>query len=174
MTRLAMKPVATTVVVAVLAGFAPFATAQQVAGVFSQGRTHFVVTAGSGSAFDETYLVLGLGVSYYLIDGLSVGLNYENWSGGDPTMYKITPSAQYVFHQVKPVKPYVGAFYRRTSIDGLPDVDSWGGRAGVYLAAGRNLYLGAGLVYESYLDCTKSVYRSCDSTYGEVTFTIAF
>ena len=154
--------------------FASSADAQQVAGAFSQGRTHFVVTAGSGSAFDETYFVLGIGVSYYLIDGLSVGLNYENWSGGDPGIYKITPSVQYVFHQMQTVKPYAGAFWRRTSIDGLDDLDSVGGRAGAYLAAGRNMYIGAGLVYESYLDCEKSVYRSCSSTYGEVTFTVAF
>ena len=154
--------------------FAPVAGAQQVAGAFSQGRTHFVVTAGSGSAFDETYFVLGVGVSYYLIDGLSVGLNYENWSGGDPGIYKITPSVQYVFHQMQAVKPYAGAFWRRTSIDGLADLDSVGGRAGAYIAAGRNLYVGAGLVYESYLDCETSVYRSCSSTYGEVTFTVAF
>jgi hypothetical protein len=166
--------VATALVLASIAGFAPCVAAQQVAGAFSQGRTHLVVTAGSGSAFDETYFVLGLGVSYYLINGLSVGLNYESWSGGDPTMYKITPSVQYVFHQMQAVKPYVGAFYRRTSVDGLPDLDSWGGRAGVYLSAGRNFYIGAGLVYESYLDCTKSVYRSCDSTYGEASFTVAF
>jgi hypothetical protein len=30
------------------------------------------------------------------------------------------------------------------------------------------------VVYESYLDCNETVYRSCDSTYGEVSFTIAF
>jgi hypothetical protein len=31
-----------------------------------------------------------------------------------------------------------------------------------------------GGVYESYLDCEKSTYRECDSTYAEVTVTIAF
>jgi hypothetical protein len=30
------------------------------------------------------------------------------------------------------VKRYVGAFYGRTSIDGLDDLDSVGGRAGAY------------------------------------------
>jgi hypothetical protein len=169
-----MKKMSIALVLASIAGFASSAAAQQVAGAFSKGRTHLAVTAGSGSAFDDTYFILGVGVSYYLIDGLNVGLSYENWSGGDPGMYKITPSVQYVFHQPQAVKPYVGAFYRRTSIDGLADLDSYGGRAGVYLSAGRNLYIGAGLVYESYLDCTKSVYRSCDSTYGEATFTVAF
>jgi hypothetical protein len=161
---------------AVVAAFAspPPANAADVAGVFSQGRTHFVVSGGTGYAFDETYLVLGLGVSYYVIDGLNVGLTIESWSGSDPRLVKVTPSAQYVFHRVPVLKPYVGGFYRRTYVEGRSDLDSFGGRAGVYLEAGRNAYLGVGAVYESYADCSSSVYRSCSSTYPEVSFTVAF
>jgi hypothetical protein len=150
------------------------ARAADVAGVFSSGRTHFVITGGTGYAFDESYLVLGAGVSYYVIDGLNVGLFIESWSGSDPTLTKLTPSAQYVFYQVPVLKPYIGAFYRRTYVSGLSDINSVGGRAGVYLQAGRNAYLGAGAVYESYLDCNKTVYRSCTDTYPELSFTIAF
>jgi hypothetical protein len=150
------------------------ATAQTVAGAFSRGQTHFVLTASTGYAFDESYLVLGLGATYYLIDGLGVGLHIESWSGSDPSMTKLTASSQYVFHQMRTVKPYLGAFYRRTDINGLPDLDSVGGRAGVYLQAGPHAHIGLGGVYESYLDCEKSTYRSCDSTYAEVTVTIAF
>jgi hypothetical protein len=149
------------------------ATAQSVAGAFGKGRTHFILTASSGYAFDESYFVLGLGVSYYLLDGLSAGVHVESWSGGDPSMTKLTGSLQYVFHRIQ-VKPYVGAFYRRTDIESLPDLDSVGARAGVYVEAGRNGYIGLGGVYESYLDCNKGTYRECDSTYAEVTFTLAF
>jgi hypothetical protein len=145
-----------------------------VASGFSQGRTHFVVTAGSGSAFGEDYVVLGVGATYYLLDGLGAGLHYEYWSGGDPDLSKLTASVQYVFHQVRPVKPYVGGFFRRTNVERLPDLDSVGARAGVYFNAGRNAYFGAGVVYESYLDCEKSTYRSCDDTYVEVSLTLAF
>ena len=150
------------------------ATAQTVAGAFSRGKTHFVLTASTGYAFDESYLVLGLGASYYLVDGLGVGLHIESWSGSDPSMTKYTASTQYVFHQMRTAKPYVGAFYRRTDVNGLPDLDSVGGRAGVYLQAGPHAYIGLGGVYESYLDCEKSTYRECDSAYAEVTVTIAF
>jgi outer membrane protein W len=160
-------------IVAALASTPP-ARAADVAGAFSKGRTHFVVSGGSGYAFDETYFVLGLGVSYYVIDGLNVGLLLESWSGSDPRLYKLTPSVQYVFHRVPVLKPYIGAFYRRTYVEGQSDINSTGGRAGVYLQAGRNAFLGAGVVYESYLDCSKSVYRSCTSTYPEVSFTVAF
>jgi opacity protein-like surface antigen len=150
------------------------AQSASVAGAFGKGRTHFLFTAGTGYAFDESYLVLGIGGSYYVMDGLNLGLHYEYWSGSDPKLSKLTQSIQYVFHQVPTVKPYVGAFYRRTYIDGLDDLDSAGARAGAYIQAGRNAYIGAGIVYESYIDCTEGVYRKCDSTYGELSFTIAF
>jgi len=150
------------------------ATAADVAGAFGQGRTHFIVSGGSGYAFNETYFVFGIGANYYLIDGLNVGLSLESWSGADPKMVKVTPSAQYVFYQIPKLKPYIGAFYRRTYVDGLPDINSAGGRAGVYLEAGRNAYIGAGAVYETYLDCNKVVYHSCSNTYGELSFTVAF
>ena len=161
---------------AAIATFAltPPATAAEVAGAFGQGKTQISVTGGNGYAFDESYLVIGVGVNYYLIDGLNLGLSVESWTGGDPGMYKITPSVQYVFYQIPRFKPYVGAFYRRTDIDGLPDIDSMGARAGVYMAVGNNSYVGLGAVYESYIDCDKSIYRSCSDTYPEVSFTIAF
>lgn len=168
-----------TMVLAVIAGvaFASSATAADVSGgvtsAFDKGRTHFAVTLGNGHAFDESYLVLGVGLSYYVIDGLNVGLSAESWSGSDPGIYKITPSVQYVFRNV-PLHPYIGAFYRRTYVEDLPDLDSAGARAGVYFAAGRRAYVGVGLVYESYIDCSKSVYRSCDEVYPEVSLTFAF
>ena len=168
------KLIASTIAAVAAFTFVLPAAAQQVAGTFSKGRTHFFITGGSGYAFDETYFVLGLGVSYYLLDGLSAGLAFESWSGSDPSMYKITPSLTYVFYQAQTVKPYVGAFYRRTNVDGLPDIDSAGGRAGGYFQAGRNTFIGFGVVYESYLDCSSSVYRKCDSTYPEFSITIAF
>jgi hypothetical protein len=148
--------------------------ASEVGGAFSQGRTSVLVTAGTGYAFDQSYFVLGLGVGYYVLDGLNVGLSVESWSGSNPGLYKVTPSVQYVFHQIPRLNPYVGAFYRRAYIDGLPDINSVGGRAGVYVGAGRNAYIGIGAVYESYTDCNKAIYRSCSEVYPEVSFTISF
>jgi hypothetical protein len=171
-----VKKTLAAAVAAAACTFALPAMAQSVGATsgFSKGRTHFVFTAGTGYAFDESYLVVGLGANYYVVDGLNLGLHWEYWTGSDPKMSKLTPSIQYVFHQMNPVKPYVGAFYRRTYLEQLEDLDSWGARAGVYLQAGRNSYVGAGVVYESYLDCNEGTYRKCDSTYGELSFTIAF
>ncbi len=156
-----------------LAAAAPV-EAQQAAGVFSKGRAHFFVTGGAGSAFDESYFVLGAGLTYYLFNGLGLGLGFESWSGADPGITKVTASAQYVFYQPQTVKPYAGGFYRRTYVDGLPDLNSLGARGGVYFQTGRNAYLGIGAVYETYQDCEESRYRKCDSTYPEVSFTVAF
>lgn len=167
------KPIVTALAACVAFVSMP-ATAADVAGVFAKGRTGFVVSGGTGYAFDQSYLVLGLGLTYYVIDGLNVGLFAESWSGNDPHFYKVTPSVQYVFYRVPAVKPYVGAFYRRTYFSSLPDINSAGGRAGAYIAAGRNAYIGGGVVYESYLDCNKSIYRSCSETYPEISFTVAF
>jgi len=152
----------------------PLANAQEVAGMFGKGRLHGIVTAGYGSAFGEDYAIFGAGVSYYLIDGLAIGGAFETWRGGDPTISKLTLSTQYVFYQVPKIKPYIGAFYRRTFITGLDDLDSYGGKAGAYLQLGRNAYVGLAAVYEAYADCTESRYRSCSDTYPEVTFTFAF
>jgi hypothetical protein len=148
--------------------------AAEVAGAFGKGKTQIAITGGSGYAFDESYLVLGLGVNYYLMDGLNVGLFLESWSGASPSMYNVTPSVQYVFYQVPVVKPYVGGFVRRSYIDGLPDIDSAGARAGVYIASGRNAFIGIGAVYESYIDCNKAIYVSCDDTYPELSLTFTF
>jgi hypothetical protein len=170
-----MHKTLTAAALAAVAAFAPApAAAADVAAAFGKGSTQVFVTAGSGYAFDQTYFVLGLGATYYLVDGLGLGLSLESWSGADPNLYKVTPSVQYVFRHVPVVKPYVGVFYRRTYVSGLSDLDSAGGRAGVYIAAGRNAYVGAGAVYEYYIDCNTAVYGSCSSTYPELSFTIAF
>ena len=144
------------------------------AGVFNRGNVHGSVIAGYGSAFNDDYAVFGLGVNYYVIDGLAVGGNIETWRGGEPSLTKLTLSTQYVFYQVPNLKPYLGAFYRRTYISGLDDLNSYGARAGAYLQLGRNAYLGLGGVYEAYADCNESRYRSCSDTYPEVSLTFAF
>jgi hypothetical protein len=142
--------------------------------MFGQGRTHFSLMVGNGYAFDNNYFVIGASASHYVLDGLGVGLSFENWSGGGPGITKYAPFAQYVFYQASSVQPYIGGFYRHTAIDGLPGINSVGGRAGIYIAAGSNAYVSAGFVHESYLDCQESVYRACSETYPDLSFTFGF
>ena len=145
-----------------------------VAGVFSKGRKHFAIYGGTGYAFNDDYLVLGISGHYYLTNGFNIGLAVETWTGGDPGITKLTPELGYVFYQVPTVKPYVGVFYRRAYIDNLPDLESTGARAGVWFASGNNVYIGVGGVYEKYLSCNETTYRSCDETYPELSITFAF
>ena len=138
------------------------------AGPFSRGRTRLSVVGGWGRAFDEDYFLLGVGAGYYLRNGLDVGLDFEAWLGSDPGIYKLSPGVRYVVYQGRSLKPYFGGFYRRTFIDGTDDFDSLGGRAGVYYAGRGGSYIGAGAVYESYLDCD----GSCSEVYPEFSFAV--
>lgn len=142
--------------------------------MFEQGRTHFSLEGGSGYAFDNSYLVVGVGVSHYVLDGLGVGLSVERWSGSDPGIVKYSPFVQYVFNRVSSVQPYVGGFFRHAVIGGLPSINSAGGRAGVHIAAGPDAYMSAGFVYESYLDCQRATYRTCAASYPEIGLIFGF
>jgi hypothetical protein len=150
------------------------ASASDGAGIFGQGRTNVSLVAGNGYAFNNSYLVIGASASYYVIDGLGVGLSLENWSGADPGITKYSPFVQYVIYQASVVQPYLGAFYRHSTISGQSSIDSVGGRAGFYFASGSNVYIGVGMVYESYNDCANAGYTSCSSTYPEITLAFGF
>jgi hypothetical protein len=155
--------------------FSPFQVqAADAAGIFGQGSTQFSLVAGSGYAFNNNYLVLGGGVSYYVLDRVGVGLSYENWSGSSPGINKISPSVQYVFPRLYSLQPYLGGFYRHSVISGLPSINSVGVRAGVYFAAGDRSLVGAGLAYESYLNCQTAIYNSCSEAYPEISFIFGF
>ena len=143
--------------------------------MFAQGRTQFSLMGGNGYAFGNNYFVIGASVSYYVLDGLGVGLSVEKWSRGNPGITKYSPFVQYVFYQSSSsIQPYVGAFYRHTIVDGLPDINSVGERAGINIIAGRNAYASFGFVQEVYLNCQETVYRSCSETYPDLGITFGF
>ena len=143
-------------------------------GMFEAGRSQFSLVAGNAYAFDNSYLVIGGSASYYVADGLGVGLSLERWSGDGPGITKYAPFVQYVLYQVPAVQPYVGAFYRHTAIADLPSLNSAGARAGVLIASGSNAFVSVGAVYESYMDCQESVYRVCSETHPEITLIFGF
>lgn len=140
---------------------------------FDQGSQSVAIIAGAGSAFGDDYLILGLGYGYYLIDGLALGVDAQFWLSGEPSITKVSPRITYVFTQPQTVKPYLGAFYRRTFVDGLDDLDSIGYRAGLNFMGQGNFYFGAGIVYEQYQDCNETVFSSCSDTYPEIVFSFS-
>ena len=143
-------------------------------GAYSKGHRNFSIGGGNGEAFNSRYFVMSASASYYAMDGLSVGASFENWSGGNHGITKIAPSVQYVFYEMLSVQPYIGGFYRHTTVSGLPNIESYGARVGINMASGSNAYISAGLVYESYVGCQQAIYSSCRSTYPDVNFNFGF
>ena len=144
---------------------------------FSKNSTSVGVILGSGSAFNDNYVILGVGVGYYVLNGLEIGLDVQHWFSGDPSITKVSPQIRYVFTQPKVIKPYVGAFYRRTYFGdfkgiAIDDQDSFGYRAGAYFSTNNRVYIGGGIVYEEYKDCDPSY--DCSTTYPEILFTVSF
>lgn len=144
---------------------------------FSKNSTSVGVVVGSGSAFNDNYIILGVGAGYYVVRGLELGIDVQHWFSGDPSITKVSPKITYVFTQPKVVKPYLGAFFRRTfygdykgiSID---DENSYGYRAGAYFTTDNRVFIGGGIVYEEYIDC--SALYDCSTTYPEIIFTVSF
>jgi hypothetical protein len=141
---------------------------------FIDGSMRLSVVVGNGHAFDQSYLIIGVGFGYFVAKDLELGLDAESWSGADPSITKISPAVRYVVPTNGAIRPYIGAFYRWTMIENLNDLSSLGGRAGIYFLSGRGSYFGAGVVYEKYLSCDESVYSSCSDTYPEIIFAFTF
>lgn len=153
----------------------PPAQPRQNAGMFSKGRKRVSVTGGWSHSLGEDYLLVGVGAGYFLANGLDVGVDFEGWFFGNPTVYKLSPRADYVMWKSPRMKPYVGGFFRRTFITGgAEDLNSLGGRAGVFYKGTRGGMVGAGAVYERYLNCDDTLYSSCDTFYPEIFFAVSF
>lgn len=144
---------------------------------FSKNSTSLGIVVGSGSAFNNNYLILGVGAGYYVTRGLELGMDVQRWFSGEPSITKVSPKVTYVFTQTKVIKPYVGAFYRRTYFGdfkgiSIDDQDSYGYRAGAYFTSNNRVYIGGGIVYEEYKDCDPTY--DCSTTYPEILITVSF
>ena len=122
-------------------------------GIFSVGHKNISVSAGTDTAYGNTYSVIGINAHYFIADYLSVGLSYTTWLGNDPSINQFTFPITYHLPIPGPFKPYVGGFYSRT-IRGedngydYSDYDSYGGRVGVSMQTGNGAYVSMGWVQE--------------------------
>ena len=143
------------------------------AGPFDKGNTLATFTLGSGQFFREDYIIIGAGIGYYVTDGIELGVDVNYWTGGDPSIYELTPKLTYVYDNSTQFKPYLGVFYNRTFIEGLDDSDALGYRVGAFMPAGKKTYIGFGVVHTELQDCTETLFVSCSDTYTELSFMIS-
>ena len=154
---------------------APYAKPGPDPGPFAKGKVRVGFYGGAGSTLGQTYVILGAGAGYYLMDGLEAGVDLEGWVLQSPAFWKVTPQVRYVLWQVSPIRPYVGAFWRHTFVTGdnsqfIPDYDSYGGRLGIAYRKGGN-YLAVGAVYEKFID---SPFTDDSIWYPEIAFWVSF
>lgn len=171
-----MRPLRALVVVLILCSAAQTlqAAVGVETGVFSQGRVRMTMSASSARLGERDYVVVGAGFGYYIADGLQIGVDGEGWLGNAPSLYKVAPQVLYVFHRFTAVKPYCGAFFRRTFFEDIPDRESYGGRAGIVSSVSGNLYTTFGIVYEEYINYDELRYGRYANWYPEFGVTVSF
>jgi hypothetical protein len=141
---------------------------------FSQGSARLGIRAGGATAFGQNYSVVGIEGGYFVADGVEAGLDAESWFGNSPKITQVSPQMRFVLNTSSDFNPYIGGFYRRTFIADHQDTNSVGARAGLFYTAGRNMFFGGGVVYETHLSCDRTVYSSCSETYPELSITFLF
>ncbi len=148
------------------------------ADLFVQGDKTVGVTLGSGSINygwpkgTESYTILGISGSYFVVDDLAVGFGYRHWFGS-PSVDEVTLPVTYFLPLDSTIRPYAGLFYRRVFMGGGYDDDNvYGGRAGVTVRLSPRSYMGAGWVQEYRDGCSDR--NDCSSGYPEVVFSFSF
>ncbi len=144
------------------------------AGLFEKGDSTFGVVLGSGSSYNETYMILGVSGEYFAMDGLSIGVGYQGWFGANPVQNQLTASSSYYFMFHNKFHPYVGVFGRETFVKNYDDRTSYGGRAGLAVTMTPNTYISAGWAYEEYTSCTETRFNDCSTSYPEIVFSLSF
>jgi hypothetical protein len=140
---------------------------------FDRGRFGLTAGAGSTSAFGVRYFAIGAGASYFVLDGVAVGLGTQVQWGDGPTIFRTTPELRYVAQpliEYSPVIPYVGVFYTHWFIGNrVNDVDAVGTRGGLLYVSG-SIVLGLGVAYEHLVSrCA----MDCWSVYPDITISVA-
>lgn len=142
-------------------------------GPFDQGRMR--VSIGGGTGGGSADFVVGLGFGYYVVDGLELGFDSDLWLGAEPNRLKLSPQMRYVFHMVPVVRPYIGTFYKHWFMgDGFDDIDTIGGRLGVFYVTGPRVFIGLGVVHEILLGCELEDSDECSETYPEFGISLTF
>jgi hypothetical protein len=139
---------------------------------FDQGRFGLSGGGGTTSAFGMRYYAVGLGATYFVLDGVGVGASTQVDWGTGPTMLRVSPELRYVAQPLVgrwPVIPYVAGYYTHWFVaERIDDVDAIGTRGGLLYISG-SIILGLGIGYEHLVsDCAVD----CSTLYPD--FSIGF
>ncbi len=121
------------------------------ADVFSQGQKHIGITISSGSSYNSTYTIVGVKANYFIVNNLSMGLEYRGWFGGTPTLHELSIPLTYHAPLHPVYRPYAGAFYRHSFVASpYRDYDVYGFRVGMSMKLSAGSYSTFGWVQEYY------------------------
>ncbi len=141
------------------------------ADVYQKGTASMALTVGGGTAYNNSYTIVGVGANYFVLEGLSIGLGYRGWFGPTPTLNEIDVPVTYYVPLRSNLRPYGGAFYRYTFVGGdYSNFNTYGVRAGLSFVKG-NGYIAAGWVQEWYGEEGSNVGTN---GYPEITAGISF
>lgn len=148
---------------------------------FGQGTINLGIGLGSGSVSYgagslskvEDYYIVGVSGDYFVFENLALGLAYQGWIGGSPTIHQASLPLTYYIPTGSKFRPYVGALYRYTYMnsDLYDNYSSAGGRAGLAILFHKG-YVAFGWLQEYRLGETSSSDKS--SGYPEVTVGFTF
>jgi len=80
-----MKKIAASLFLLSLTAYASAANAASggINTAFSKGATNIGIMAGTGSSLSGNYTILGIGVGYYIMQGLEIGIDAQHWFSQD-------------------------------------------------------------------------------------------
>ena len=143
---------------------------------FDRGRFGLTAGAGTASAFGQRYFGIGGALSYFVLDGVALGVGAQVQWGDGPTITRTTPELRYVAQPLVgrwPLIPYVAVFYTHWFIgEANPDVDAIGTRGGLLYVSG-SIVLGLGIAYEHLVSECMMATMDCSSVYPDITISIA-
>jgi len=147
------------------------------ADLFQEGNVGLGIVVGSGTATTsegtQNYTLAGVGVDYFIVDDMSVGLGYMGWFGASPSLNQVTVSSTYYLPADEKYHPYFGAFLRETFMSsGYEDYESYGAKVGLAVAFSKKSYLAIGIVQEFYANTHYGDESS--TTYPEIVFAFSF
>lgn len=130
-------------------------------GPFDQGRFRFRAGGGGGGIIGGGGISIGVGVSYFVADGLSLDFDVDHSFTSNLNVTRVSPGVTYTFVNDGGILPFVGAFYRRWIDWGGTNQDSVGGQLGVAMRR-TGIFLNVGLSYEKVLDCSGDEFLDCN------------